>query len=222
MTQVKQSLDDILKTMIGGNAIHELDKQQLEQKLMIASQSRQDGDRYDFDDSTKQAVSKLWQDRTTGRFKNDREGFTRAFLDIQENDTFDKTKKLSGSLLFNNGYEFSEETVCKEMNEERHLMTYELSEQLAARVKTHLYLKERKESDFAKPRRSEASLFENQVQNQSNAINILEKEAADSQKEQGFDKEAYQELKAEIKRRREAKERLLQQGFPELKSYITI
>ena len=43
----------------------------------------------------------------------------------------------------------------------------------------------------------------------------------DTEKE-GFDKEAYQKIKAEIKQRREAKERLLQQGFPELKPYISI
>lgn len=45
---------------------------------------------------------------------------------------------------------------------------------------------------------------------------------ASKEQEQGFDKAAYAELKAEIKRRREAKERLLQQGFPELKPYISI
>ena len=39
--------------------------------------------------------------------------------------------------------------------------------------------------------------------------------------EPDFDKEAYRQLKAEIKKRREAKERLLQQGFPELKPYMT-
>lgn len=37
-----------------------------------------------------------------------------------------------------------------------------------------------------------------------------------------FDKEAYQKIKAEIKKRKEAKERLLQQGFPELRPYISI
>jgi hypothetical protein len=32
--------------------------------------------------------------------------------------------------------------------------------------------------------------------------------------EAGFDKQSYQMLKAEIKKHREAKEKLLQQGFP--------
>ncbi len=38
----------------------------------------------------------------------------------------------------------------------------------------------------------------------------------------GFDKQAYQVLKNEIKKRREAKEKLLQQGFPQLKPYASI
>jgi hypothetical protein len=38
-------------------------------------------------------------------------------------------------------------------------MTQELAEQMALRVKEHLYMKERKPTDFAKPRRSELSIF---------------------------------------------------------------
>ena len=95
-------------------------------------------------------------------------------------------------------------------------MARELTEQLTARVKHHLYKKERKATDFITQRRSETSVFESQVASHDRAIGALEKA------EEGFDKEAYLELKAEIKRRREAKERLLQQGFPELKPYVSI
>lgn len=49
--------------------------------------------------------------------------------------------------------------IFAELNEERDLITYELAEQMSLRMKEHLYLKERKESDFVKPRRSEQSLF---------------------------------------------------------------
>lgn len=54
---------------------------------------------------------------------------------------------------------------------------------------------------------------------------MFEKDAANIEAKgqtNDFDKEAYQKIKAEIKRRKEAKERLLQQGFPELKPYIAI
>ena len=37
-----------------------------------------------------------------------------------------------------------------------------------------------------------------------------------------FDQKAFKELKAEIKRKREAKERVIQQGFPELKPYLRL
>ena len=38
-------------------------------------------------------------------------------------------------------------------------MAHELAEQMATRVKEHLYMKERKPTDFAKPRKSELSIF---------------------------------------------------------------
>ena len=106
-------------------------------------------------------------------------------------------------------------------------MTSELTEQLSLRIREHIFLKERKESDFVRGRRSELSIFEDQVQSNENRAKTFEVQAAEMeaarQKEEGaFDKEAYQELKAEIKKRREAKERLLKQGFPELKSYVTM
>jgi hypothetical protein len=39
-------------------------------------------DNYDFDAATKESLSKLWKERTNGRFKNDREGFTKALLEL--------------------------------------------------------------------------------------------------------------------------------------------
>lgn len=65
------------------------------------------GENYDFDEKTKQAIGNLWEERVNGRFSNDREGFTKAFLEIQENAGFDKTKKLSASSLLNCGYDVS-------------------------------------------------------------------------------------------------------------------
>ena len=47
----------------------------------------------------------------------------------------------------------------------------------------------------------------------------LEREDQDSVQ---FDEEAYKELKERIRERRAAKERLLHQGFPDLKPYANI
>ena len=75
-------------------------------------------------------------------------------------------------------------------------MTYELAEQLSLRIKEHLYLKERKDSDFVRERRSELNIFENQLQSNENSIRSMEVQAAEIEaarkKEEGaFDKEAY-------------------------------
>lgn len=78
-----------------------------------------------------------------------------------------------------------------------------------------MFLKQRKVTDFARAGRSETAIFERQVTSHENAARTLEEKAAqvvqaNKEQEEGFDREAYQALKAEIKKRREAKERLLQ------------
>ena len=77
------------------------------------------------------------------------------------------------------------------------------------RVKDHLHLTKRKQSDFVKPRRSERSMFASQVKHYENSADNLEAVANQIEQEPDFDKEAYKQLRAEIKKRREAKERLL-------------
>lgn len=192
---------------------------------MLTMKNREGQQIYEFDEKTKAQVAQLWKERTQGRYKTDREGFTKAFLSLSENATYDKSKPISGSVAQQQEHS---EKILREMTEERALMAQELSEQLALRVKEHMFLKERKNSDFVRRRRSEANIFESQVQSQENAARTLEDKLVqmEDQKKQneeaGFDKQAYHMLKAEIKKRREAKERLLQQGFPQLKPYASI
>lgn len=145
---------------------------------------------------------------------------------LNENAKFDEGKELPNS-FFSNDDQVSMDNVYNDIVEERHLMTTELTEQLTMRIREHIFLKERKLTDFARARRSEQSIFERQVSSHENRARTLEEQAAQivqgkKEQEEGFDKEAYQAIKAEIKKRREAKERLLQQGFPELKSYVNI
>lgn len=145
---------------------------------------------------------------------------------LNENAKFDEGKELPNS-FFSNDDQVSMDNIYNDIVEERHLMTTELTEQLTMRIREHIFLKERKLTDFARARRSEQSIFERQVSSHENRARTLEEQAAQivqgkKEQEEGFDKEAYQAIKAEIKKRREAKERLLQQGFPELKSYVNI
>jgi hypothetical protein len=134
---------------------------------------------YDFDETTKAAVSKLWKERTQGRFKNDRQGFTQAFLDLHSRAKFDESRELpSNSLLSSSSDDSSSmEQVYQEMIEERKLMTAELTEQLSLRVRQHMFLKQRKQSDFARAGRSETSIFERQVSSHDNAVSKLEQQA---------------------------------------------
>ncbi len=133
---------------------------------------------YDFDESTKAAVSKLWKERTQGRFKNDRQGFTQAFLDLHSRAKFDESRELpSSSFLSSSDGSTSMDQVYQEMIEERKLMTAELTEQLSLRVRQHMFLKQRKQSDFARAGRSETSIFERQVSSHDNAVSKLEQQA---------------------------------------------
>ena len=42
------------------------------------------------------------------------------------------------------------------------------------------------------------------------------------EREEGFDRAAFDKMKAEISARKEAKERLLSQGLPEFKGYLRL
>ena len=124
------------------------------------TQNKNGEQRYDFDARTKASITALWNERVRGRFQNDREGFAKAFLELSETATYDTSKPLGKITPFTSN-ETDTEKVYQEFMEERELMTYELTEQLSLRIKEHLFLKERKESDFVRSRRSELSIFEN-------------------------------------------------------------
>mgnify|MGYP006967593895 CR=1 FL=1 len=94
----------------------------------MSNKSQESKQQYDLDDKTKAAVAKLWEERTKGRFQNDREGFTKALLELQETATYDESRKLAATSLFNSSYDTNTETIYKEVLEERDLMAHELSE----------------------------------------------------------------------------------------------
>ena len=56
--------------------------------------------RYDFDEKTKAHIKSLWSERIKGRYQNDREGFAKAFLELSETATYDKTKPLGKATPF--------------------------------------------------------------------------------------------------------------------------
>lgn len=90
---------------------------------------------------------------------------------MSENFTYDESKKANPFRS-----EFDDAEQFRAMYEERELMVHELTEQLTRRVKEHLILKERKVSDFAKPIRSETSIFESQVEGHERVANSLQRQ----------------------------------------------
>ncbi len=83
-------------------------------------------------------------------------------MDLSENLGYDQTKELPPrSPLYTGDETNSLDEIYRQMIEEREQMTYELAEQVSLRVKEHIFMKERKHSDFVRPRRSELSIFAN-------------------------------------------------------------
>ena len=100
-------------------------------------------------------------------------------------------------------------------------------------MKDKLNFTKREDSDFIKFGRSETAVFRDQVTTLQDSMEILEKDNewllnAGQVLERGeepdgyFDQKKYTALKQEIKRKREAKERVIQQGFPEFKPYLRL
>ena len=76
-------------------------------------------------------------------------------------------------------------------------------------------------SDLVKPRFDENAAYDGQVSTNQNILDELEAEHAAVDKDsQNFDKDAFDKLKNEIKERKDAKTRLLNQGLPEFDGYL--
>ena len=69
----------------------------------------------------------MWNERVKGRFQNDRDGFTKAFLELSETAVYDTTKPLGKITPFTTN-EVDTDKIYSQILEERELITYELSE----------------------------------------------------------------------------------------------
>lgn len=107
-----------------------------------------------------------------------------------------------------------------EMLRDHKQFEYEIAEQLAMKIKDKQNFTELKESDLIKFGRSETSVFRDQPETLQDSMDILQKDyefllnqgAAVEKGEEVdgyFDEKRYKELKAAIKRKREAKEKVI-------------
>ena len=89
-------------------------------------------------------------------------------------------------------------------------MREEIHRQLTSRINKHTRLTKREHSDYVRPRVDEVHALHNQVTAHDSSIGELERQTAEvDQKAENFDMDAFTKMKEEIRRRKEAKERLL-------------
>lgn len=75
---------------------------------------------------------------------------------------------------FNNLGKLDEAKIYDELFAERHMIASELAQQMSSRIKSHLYLKERKPTDFVQPKRSEIDMFNQQSYYHGRSAELLE------------------------------------------------
>ena len=172
--------------------------------------------------------------RFHGKFKDDLDGFK---------DQLKLIKSLkggplaygsgAGSAFTAEGRASARSSAQDDLLRDQKIFEYEIGLQISLKMKDKKNFTELENSDFIKFGRSETSVFRDQVTTLQDSMDIIEKDNewllnAGASVEKGeevdgyFDQKAFKALKAEIKRKREAKERVIQQGFPELKPYLRL
>lgn len=182
----------------------------------------------DVDGKTKLKLKELTQERMAGRYKDDIDGFVAAFREVSANaQTSEKVEHTPGLFdTMGDGLDAELQGSIHEMFEDRSRFRAEVNEQLASRVNQFKYLTERKASDFVKPQVSEVRAYDQKKYSMSNDIANKEARLArmeDDQAAEGddFNREAFDQLKEELRQRKAAKETLLNgSNMPQFKSYL--
>lgn len=181
------------------------------------SNLRDEGQQYEFDAFTTLRINELATNVIKG--KVEASSLFDALVEISDGAETDTSRPTASP--FNVMPDVLDSGV-RDMIADRELFQAEISYQLSRRIKRHLYLTKRSESDYIKPRMSEATVYEQQKRSHDNELNSLMDEQEAMEREEGFDRAAFDKMKAEISARKEAKERLLSQGLPEFKGYLRL
>lgn len=191
-----------------------------------------------FDGVDQEALANLIEKRFTGEYKEDLEGFTQQcqLLRKEQVKELKKGKKRPMMAKAGLGFQslldarFAQRLVQNEALHDQERFDREIQEQIALRVREKQNFSKLSEEDLVRPARSENLMYRDQVQTLSDTIRILEKDNEWLLKQSGqqtggdqdgsFDQEKFNQVKKEIRLRKEAKERVLNQGFPEFKPYV--
>jgi len=173
-----------------------LPKEELMEKL-----NTQIGQKYDLTYESKLEVEELMRERVNGKFRDDKEAFEMAFVDLHNNLTFDTSKPLkSGTLLDAFMTDGSEEAalhqrVSEDLFNDRDTYRYELANQLHKKINKHWRHTKRETKDFIKPKTSETNVYANQQRSIDNSIESMKTRKDEMEAQEDFDKEAYTRLK---------------------------
>lgn len=178
----------------------------------------------------------LMDERYRGKYRDDLDGFVKELQFITKNYTgkgepavSDLPQGLDPSNLAHRA--LLAQRIASELQGDSATFDFEIQYQLKLKQNEFLNFQKRSQSDFVKPARSENLQFRQQVQTLEETTQILEKDnewllqagdANQNTEDDRFDIAKYKELKRTIKARREAKEQILKQGFPEFKPYLRL
>lgn len=191
-----------------------------------------------FDGVDQEALADLIEKRFTGEYKEDLEGFTQQcqLLRKEQLKELKRGKKRPAATKPKFGFQslldqrFAQRLVQNDALHDKARFDREIQEQIALRVREKQQFSKLSEEDLVRPAQSENLMYRNQVQTLSDTISILEKDnewllkqsgqQTGGDKDDSFDQEKFNKVKKEIRQRKEAKERILNQGFPEFKPYM--
>jgi hypothetical protein len=176
--------------------------------------------------SQQRELKAAMEERYNGKYQEDLDGFSERLMQIKG-----KKREQGDQIAMQESFDAYDQLLKDQKRFDK-----DIAMQLKLKMNDKLQFEKGTKSDYVKFSRSENEVFRSQVGSLQESVRLLEKdnewllnagdnfEAASKKKldEEEFDKEKYTALKQEIKRRKEAKERVLQQGFPEFKSYLRL
>lgn len=178
----------------------------------------------------------LMEERYHGKYRNDLDGFVKELQYIGKNYTGKGEPAVSDLPLGLDPSNLAHKALlaqraASELQGDSATFDFEIQYQLKLKQNEFLNFQKRSEADFVKPTRSENVQFRAQVQTLEETTQLLEKDnewllqAGDvnqDTEDDRFDLQKYKKLKRTIKARKEAKEQILKQGFPEFKPYLRL
>ena len=181
---------------------------------MNALQGIDSGVSSNMSDKTALAIRQLAKERAEGMYRDDLEGFKDAVKTVMDEAEADTSE---GSPAVNPATSSSD--IFEELYKDRERFRADIALQLRLRINHHLRSKKRSEKDFVKPRHNEASLLANLGRQVDSLENQVE---SANEKDENFDRAAFDSLKRELSERRKLKEDMLSGTLPRFKPYLRL